>query len=109
MELGAKFSKLEGGEVVDSNTYRSMIGSLRYLTCTSPDIAFTMRVASRFMEDPIYPHLKAVKRILRYVKGTEDLRLFYERLMFFNLQVMWTVTDAVTLMIARAPRDMHST
>jgi hypothetical protein len=88
MELGAKFSKLEGGEVVDSNTYRSMIGSLKYLTCTSPDIAFTMRVASRFMKDPIYPHLKAVKKILRYVKGTEDLGLFYERLMFFNLQVV---------------------
>jgi hypothetical protein len=69
-ELGVKLSKLEGGEAVDSNTYRSMIGSLRYLTCTMPDITFTVGVASRFMEDPRYPHLKAVKRILIYVKGT---------------------------------------
>jgi hypothetical protein len=46
MELGAKLSKLEGGEVVDSNTYRSMIGSLRYLTCTMPDIAFDVGVAN---------------------------------------------------------------
>jgi hypothetical protein len=77
MEFGAKLSKLEGGEVVDLNTYRSMIGSLRYLTCMRSDIAFTVGVATRFMEDPRNPHLKAVKRILRYVKGTEDLRLFY--------------------------------
>jgi Reverse transcriptase (RNA-dependent DNA polymerase) len=42
MELGAKLSKLEGREVVNSNTYRSMIGSMSYLTCTSPDITFTM-------------------------------------------------------------------
>jgi Reverse transcriptase (RNA-dependent DNA polymerase) len=46
MELGAKLSKLEGGESVDWNTYRSMIGSLRYLTCTRLDIAFAVRVAN---------------------------------------------------------------
>jgi hypothetical protein len=44
MKLGAKFSKLKGGEVVDSNNYRSIIGSPRYLTCTRPDITFAMRV-----------------------------------------------------------------
>jgi hypothetical protein len=37
------------------------------------------------MEDPKYPHLKAVKRILRYVKGTEDLRLFYQKTNVFEL------------------------
>jgi hypothetical protein len=52
MELDTKLSKFEGGEVVDSNTYWSMIDSMRYLTCTRPDIAFTVGVASRFMEDP---------------------------------------------------------
>jgi hypothetical protein len=46
MKLGAKLSKLEGGEAVDLNTYRSMISSLRYLTCTRPDIAFAVGVAS---------------------------------------------------------------
>jgi hypothetical protein len=82
MELGAKLSKLEGGEVVDSNTYQSMIGSLMYLTCARPDIAFSVGVASRFMEDPRYPHLKVVKRIIGYVKGTEDLGLFYQKTFF---------------------------
>jgi hypothetical protein len=85
MELGAKLSKLEGGEVMDSNTYRSMIVSLRYLTCTRLDIAFVVGVASRFMEDPKKPHFKAVKRILRYVKRAEDLRLFYQKTNVFEL------------------------
>jgi Reverse transcriptase (RNA-dependent DNA polymerase) len=75
MELGAKLSKLEGGEVVDSNTYPSMIGSLRYLTFIRLDIAFVVGVVSRFMEDPRYPHLKAVKMILRYVKGDRGPRV----------------------------------
>jgi Reverse transcriptase (RNA-dependent DNA polymerase) len=70
MELGAKLSKLEGGEAVDLNIYRIMIGSLRYLTCTRPDITFVVWVASWFMDDSKCPHLKAIKRILRYVKGT---------------------------------------
>jgi Reverse transcriptase (RNA-dependent DNA polymerase) len=85
MKLGAKLSKLKIGEVVDSNTYRSMIGSLRYMTCTRPDITFAVGVASRFIEDPRYPHLKAVKRILSYVKGTENLRLFYKKTNIFEL------------------------
>jgi hypothetical protein len=43
MELDVK---LEGGEAVDLNNYESMIGSIRYLTCTRPDIAFVVRVAN---------------------------------------------------------------
>jgi hypothetical protein len=75
MELGSKLSKLEGGQVVDSNTYQIMIGSLRYLNCTRPNITFTVGVTSRFMEDPRYRHLKTVKVILKYAKGTEGLGL----------------------------------
>jgi Reverse transcriptase (RNA-dependent DNA polymerase) len=67
MELGAKLSKLEGGEAVDSNTYRSIIESLRYLTCTRPDIAFVVWVASRFMEDPRHSHLKATRPDIAFV------------------------------------------
>jgi hypothetical protein len=37
------------------------------------------------MEDPRYPHLKAVKKILRYVKGTKDLGLFYQKTNIFEL------------------------
>jgi len=62
IELGVKLSKLEGGEAVDSNTYRNMIGSLRYLTCSGG--------RKPIHGSPRYPYLKVVKIILRYVKGT---------------------------------------
>ncbi|GJZ01586.1 retrovirus-related pol polyprotein from transposon TNT 1-94 [Tanacetum coccineum] len=77
MELCTKFSKIEGGEPMDANLYRSLVGSLRYLTCTRPDLSYSVGVVSRFMENPKYAQLKALKRIMRYVKGTESLRLFY--------------------------------
>jgi hypothetical protein len=77
MELSVKLSKLERGEVMDSNIYRSITSILRYLNCTSSDIAFVMGVTSLFIEDLKYPYLKLMKRILIYVKRTEDLRLFY--------------------------------
>jgi hypothetical protein len=76
MELSVKLSKLER-EVMDSNIYRSITSILRYLNCTSSDIAFVMGVTSLFIEDLKYPYLKLMKRILIYVKRTEDLRLFY--------------------------------
>ncbi|XP_071734234.1 secreted RxLR effector protein 161-like [Rutidosis leptorrhynchoides] len=81
MELGIKLSKFEGGDSVDADKYRSLVGSLRgslrYLTCTRPDLSFSVGVASRFMENPKYAHWKSLKRILRYVKGTESLGLFF--------------------------------
>ena len=79
MEVGVKLSKYDGGERVDATMYRSMVGNLRYLTCTRPDLLFSVGVVSRFMEEPVYGHLKAIKRILRYVKGTLDHGLWYGR------------------------------
>nr|GEY80506.1 retrovirus-related Pol polyprotein from transposon TNT 1-94 [Tanacetum cinerariifolium] len=77
MELGTKLSKFEGGEPVDANNYRSLVGSLRYLTSTRPDLSYSVGVISRFMKNPKYAHWIALKRILRYVKGTESFGLFY--------------------------------
>jgi hypothetical protein len=55
---------------VDASKYRSLVGSLRYLTCTRPDITYSVGIVSRFMEEPNHSHLKAIKRILRYIRGT---------------------------------------
>ncbi|KAE8735514.1 hypothetical protein F3Y22_tig00000340pilonHSYRG00533 [Hibiscus syriacus] len=85
MEPGAKLSKFDGGERVDATKYRSLVGSLRYLTCTRSDISYSVSVVSRFMEEPVYTHLKAVKRILRYIHGTESLGLFYTKAEDFML------------------------
>lgn len=52
--------------------FESMVGSLRYLTCTQPNILFAVRLVSRFMENQSVFHLKAAKIIFRYWKGTID-------------------------------------
>jgi hypothetical protein len=44
MELGAKLSKFDDGDRVDVSIYRSLVGSLRYLTCTRPDISYSVGV-----------------------------------------------------------------
>ena len=79
MEPGAKLSKFDGGEQVEGSKYRSLVGSLRYLTCTRPDISLSVGVLSRFMEEPVHTHWKALKRILRYIQGTISLGMFYSK------------------------------
>jgi hypothetical protein len=85
MELDTKLSRYDEGEEVDANVYRSLIGSLRYLTCTRPDIMFVVGMASRYMESPRISHWKAAKRILIYVRGTVDLGLHYSKTNNFKL------------------------
>jgi hypothetical protein len=58
----------EGGNPVDQTLYRSMIGSLLYLTASRPDIMFSVCMCARFQSNPKKAHLRAVKRILRYLK-----------------------------------------
>lgn len=62
---------------MDSSLYRSLVGSLRYLTCTRPDILFATGLVNRYMETPKSSHLMAAKRILRYIKGTIGYGLLY--------------------------------
>nr|GEU72636.1 hypothetical protein [Tanacetum cinerariifolium] len=61
---------------VDVNLYRSMIGSLMYLTASRPDIMFTVCACLRFQVTPKTSHLQAVKRIFRYLKGQPKLGLW---------------------------------
>nr|GEX59534.1 ribonuclease H-like domain-containing protein [Tanacetum cinerariifolium] len=74
-------SKLEsdGDPVFDPTLYRSLAGSLQYLTFTRPDIAYAVQHVCLYMHDPREPYFSALKRILRYVRGTLDygLHLFY--------------------------------
>ncbi|XP_074373621.1 secreted RxLR effector protein 161-like [Apium graveolens] len=56
-----------------------MIGGLRYLVNTRPNISYLVGIASRFMERPTVLHLNAMKRILRYVKGTLNYGLIYKK------------------------------
>ncbi|GKA14458.1 ribonuclease H-like domain-containing protein [Tanacetum coccineum] len=60
----------DGAPISDSTLYRSLAGALQYLTFTRPDISYAVQQVCLFMHDPREPHLSALKRILRYVRGT---------------------------------------
>ncbi|XP_057803270.1 uncharacterized mitochondrial protein AtMg00810-like [Salvia miltiorrhiza] len=62
---------------VSSTKYRKIIGSLLYLTASRPDIAFAVGVCARFQSDPKDAHMDAAKYILRYIKGTPNVGLWY--------------------------------
>jgi hypothetical protein len=70
-------SKNDEGEKINSTTFKSLVGSLRYLTCTRPNILYGVGLVSKFMEIPTMTHFKALKWILRYIKGIIDFSLFY--------------------------------
>jgi hypothetical protein len=72
-----KISKDENGVSVDQSLYRSMIGSLLYLTASRPDIAFAVGVCARYQAEPKVSHINQVKRILKYVNGTSDYGMLY--------------------------------
>jgi len=80
MEEKLKLSRESEAEEVNVTHYRRLVGSLRYLVHTRPDLAFAVGYVSRFMERPTAEHLQAVKRILRYVAGTLDYGLVYKRI-----------------------------
>ncbi|XP_070023343.1 secreted RxLR effector protein 161-like [Nicotiana sylvestris] len=75
----------EPGSSVDQKLYRGMIGSLLYLTANRLDIVFSVGLRARFQANPKESHLTAVKRILRYLKGTTDLCIWYPKGSNFNL------------------------
>ncbi|GJX83064.1 uncharacterized mitochondrial protein-like protein [Tanacetum coccineum] len=86
------FAKDENGEEVDVHMYRSMIGSLMYLTSSRPDIMFVVCACARYQVNPNVSHLHAVKRIFRYLKGQPKLGLWYLKDSPFNL-VAYTNSD----------------
>ena len=71
---------LDGVSRVDPIAYQSMVGSLLYAACaTRPDISHTVGAVSKFNLKPTEAHLTALKRILRYLKGTSTLALKYQQ------------------------------
>nr|GEU49531.1 uncharacterized mitochondrial protein AtMg00810-like [Tanacetum cinerariifolium] len=91
------------GDDVDVHLYRFMIGSLMYLTSSTPDILFVVCICANFQVNPKVSHLHAIKRIFRYLNGQPKLGLWYPRDSPFNL-VAYTNSD-----YARASLDKIST
>ncbi|GJV31486.1 putative ribonuclease H-like domain-containing protein [Tanacetum coccineum] len=92
METQKPLLKDEDGEEVDVHLYRSMIGSLMYLTSSRPDIMFIVCACARYQVNLKVLHLHAVKRIFRYLKGQPKLGLWYLKDSPFDL-VAYTDSD----------------
>ena len=67
------------GKSVDPSLYRSMIGSLLYLTVSRPDISYNVGVCARYQVNPKESHLTALKRIIKYVKTTSEFGVWYKK------------------------------
>ncbi|GJS55252.1 hypothetical protein Tco_0628614 [Tanacetum coccineum] len=61
------------GIPVDQTRFRGMVGSLMYLTASRPDLVFAVCMCARYQAKPIKKHLKAIKRVFRYLKGTINM------------------------------------
>nr|GEV39266.1 hypothetical protein [Tanacetum cinerariifolium] len=86
------YGKDKTGKDVDLHMYRSIIGSLMYLTASRPDIMFAICVYARHQVTPKEFHLHAVKRIFRYLKGHPKLGIWYPKDSPFDLIIMATST-----------------
>ncbi|GJX88613.1 putative ribonuclease H-like domain-containing protein [Tanacetum coccineum] len=67
------------GIPVDQTQYRSMIGSLMYLTASRPDLVFAVCMCARYQSKPTKKHLEAVKRVFRYLQGSINMGLWYPK------------------------------
>ncbi|XP_023732693.2 secreted RxLR effector protein 161-like [Lactuca sativa] len=104
MEPKLELTKDEEGDPVNPTKYRNIVGGLRYLTHTRPDISYAVGIVSRFMERPTVKHLQAVKHILRYIKGTIDYGLKYTRCNGEDIVTGYTDSD-----LARDVNDKRNT
>ena len=85
MATNEYLSKEDLSKDVDQKLYRGMIGSLLYITASRPDIMHSVCLYARYQSQSKETHLKAVKRIIRYVKYTSDYGLFYPKNDSFDL------------------------
>eukprot|EP00253_Pinus_taeda_P010494 PITA_10494 len=85
MKQNLKLTSIEGNEFEDATKYRQLLGSLNYLTTTRRDISFAVGILSRFMQKPCEGHWSTTKRVLKYLKGTQDFGIKYTQVDDFRL------------------------
>nr|KYP56108.1 hypothetical protein KK1_002340 [Cajanus cajan] len=98
-----KLQKVDGAPEADASRYRSLVGSLLYLTATRPDIMYATSFLLRFMQKPSQIHYGTGKRILRYLQGTRELGI-WNKTMTKSRMIGYTDSDW-----AGSIDDMNST
>ncbi|KAJ0444187.1 putative RNA-directed DNA polymerase [Helianthus annuus] len=91
MIMNQKLVMEEGAKLTDRGRYQRIVGKLIYLSHTRPDIAYAVGVVSQFMHQPQEPHMEAVMRIIRYLKGTAGHGILFKSNGHLDTQVY---TDA---------------
>jgi len=79
MNKKEKLCKNDGAEKVEETYFRGLVGCLMYLTATRPDILYAVSILSRFMHCASEVHLKAAKRVVRYIKGTINYGVKFQK------------------------------
>ena len=69
----------EKGKLIDQTKYKGIIGSLLYLTANRPDIIFSVCMCARYQTCPKESYFSAVKRVMKYLRGTLDVSLWYPK------------------------------
>ncbi|GJY09401.1 retrovirus-related pol polyprotein from transposon TNT 1-94 [Tanacetum coccineum] len=87
IEIKDKLDLDQNGSPVDATKYRNMIGALMYLTSSRPDIVHATCLCARYQAKPTEKHLKEVKRIFHYLRGTVNTGLWYTKDSGFELTV----------------------
>nr|GEW38747.1 copia protein [Tanacetum cinerariifolium] len=85
MEIKDKLNLDQNGTLVDATKYRSMIGALMYLTSSRPEILHATCLCARYQVKPTEKHLKEVKQIFHYLRGTVNTGLWYTKDSGFKL------------------------
>ncbi|XP_061374817.1 uncharacterized mitochondrial protein AtMg00810-like [Gastrolobium bilobum] len=85
MNQKESLSKNDGADRVEEGYFQSLIGCLMYLTVSRPEILFSVSLLSLFMHCTTEMHLKAAKRVVRYIKGTIDFGVEFKKSQDFKL------------------------
>nr|GEV98663.1 hypothetical protein [Tanacetum cinerariifolium] len=85
MEIKDKLNLDKNGTLVDAMKYHRMIGALMYLTSNNPDIVYATCLCAQYQAKPTEKHLKEVKRIFNYLRGTVNIGLWYTKDFGFEL------------------------
>ncbi|GJS77367.1 hypothetical protein Tco_0727248 [Tanacetum coccineum] len=85
IEIKDKLDLDQNGTLVDATKYQSMIGALMYLTSSIPDIVHATCLCARYQAKPTEKHLKEVKRIFHYLRGTVNMGIWYMKDSGFEL------------------------